>query len=204
MIGSAAAEVLTMQNMMFMSIAMVLGMIAGALPGFSATMAIALMVPFTFTMTPVSGLVTIGALYCASIFGGCFSAILLNTPGTPSSIGTTFDGYPMARQGRGEEAIYTATFASGVGGYIGTFILILFALPLARVALKFGPPEYFWVSIFGLTIIASLSAESLIKGIAGGFLGLMISMIGMAPVGGDVRFDLGVPDFQGGVELISI
>ena len=200
----AAGEVLTGQNLMFMSIAMVLGITAGALPGFSATMAVALMVPFTFTMSPTSGLVTIGALYAASIFGGSFSAILLNTPGTPSSIGTTFDGYPMARQGRGEEAIYTATWASGIGGIIGTIILIAFALPLARVALKFGPPEYFWVSIFGLTIISSLSAESLLKGIAGGFLGLMISMIGMAPVGGDVRFDLGIPDFQGGVELISI
>jgi putative tricarboxylic transport membrane protein len=201
---SAASEVLTLQNLLFMSIAMVLGITAGALPGFSATMAIAVMVPFTFTMNPVSGLVTIGALYCAAIYGGCFSAILLNTPGTPSSIGTCFDGYPMARQGRGEEAIYTATFASGFGGFIGTFFLILFALPLARVALRFGPPEYFWVSIFGLTIIASLSSQSLLKGVAGGFLGLMISMIGIAPVGGDVRFDLGVVDFQGGVELISI
>ncbi len=200
----AAGEVLTLHNMMLISIAMVLGITAGALPGFSATMAVALMVPFTFTMTPTSGLVTIGALYCATIFGGSFSAILLNTPGTPSSIGTTFDGYPMARQGRGEEAIYTATVASGFGGIIGTFILILFALPLARVALRFGPPEFFWVSIFGLTIISSLSSESLLKGIAGGFLGLMISMIGIAPVGGDVRFDLGVADFQGGVELISI
>lgn len=201
---AAAGEVLTLQNLLFMSIAMVLGIIAGALPGFSATMAIAVMVPFTFTMNPVSGLVTIGALYCAAIYGGCFSAILLNTPGTPSSIGTCFDGYPMARQGRGEEAIYTATFASGFGGFIGTFFLILFALPLARVALRFGPPEYFWVSIFGLTIIASLSPQSLLKGLAGGLLGLMISMIGIAPVGGDVRFDLGVVDFQGGVELISI
>lgn len=201
---SAAGEVLTLQNMLFMSVAMVLGITAGALPGFSATMAVALMVPFTFTMSPISGLVTIGALYCAAIFGGAFSAILLNTPGTPSSIGTCFDGYPMARQGRGEEAIYTATWASGIGGIIGTIMLIAFALPLARVALKFGPPEYFWVSIFGLTIIASLSSESLVKGLAGGVLGLMISMVGMAPVGGDIRFDLGVPDFQGGIELISI
>jgi len=200
----AASEVLTLQNLTFMSIAMVLGIIAGALPGFSATMAVALMVPFTFTMTPTSGLVTIGALYCASIFGGSFSAILLNTPGTPSSIGTCFDGYPMARQGRGEEALYTATFASCVGGLIGTVILIAFALPLARVALRFGPPEFFWVAIFGLTIISSLSEESLLKGIAGGFLGLMISMIGIAPVGGDVRFDFGMPDFQGGIELISV
>ncbi len=201
---SAAGEVLSLYNLMLMSIAMVLGIIAGALPGFSATMAVALMVPFTFTMSPTSGLVTIGALYCATIFGGSFSAILLNTPGTPSSIGTTFDGYPMARQGRGEEAIYTATIASCVGGLIGTVILIAFALPLARVALRFGPPDFFWVAIFGLTIISSLSAESLVKGIAGGALGLMISMIGIAPVGGDVRFDFGVADFQGGVELISV
>ena len=201
---SAAGEVLTLYNLMLMSIAMVLGIIAGALPGFSATMAVALMVPFTFTMSPTSGLVTIGALYCASIFGGSFSAILLNTPGTPSSIGTCFDGYPMARQGRGEEALYTATIASCVGGIIGTVILIAFALPLARVALRFGPPELFWVAIFGLTIIASLSEESLLKGIAGGFLGLMISMIGIAPVGGDVRFDMGIVDFQGGVELVSV
>ena len=201
---SAAGEVLTFYHLMLMTIALVLGIIAGALPGFSATMAVALMVPFTFTMPPTSGLVTIGALYCGSIFGGSFSAILLNTPGTPSSIGTTFDGYPMARQGRGEEALYTATMASCVGGLIGTVILIAFALPLARVALRFGPPELFWVAIFGLTIIASLSEESLLKGIAGGFLGLMISMIGIAPVGGDVRFDLGIVDFQGGVELISV
>ena len=201
---SAAGEVFTLYNLMLMSVAMVLGIVAGALPGFSATMAVALMVPFTFTMPPTSGLITIGALYCASIFGGSFSAILLNTPGTPSSIGTCFDGYPMARQGRGEEALYTATFASCVGGLIGTVILIAFALPLARVALRFGPPEFFWVAIFGLTIISSLSEESLLKGIAGGFLGLMISMIGIAPVGGDVRFDMGIPDFQGGVELISV
>ena len=112
-------NVLTFQNLTFMFIAMTLGMVAGALPGFSATMAVALLVPFTFTMSPTSGLVTIGALYAAAIYGGSFSAILLNTPGTPSSIGTCFDGYPMAKNGRGEEALYTASFASGIGGIIG-------------------------------------------------------------------------------------
>jgi putative tricarboxylic transport membrane protein len=204
MIFDSLMGVLTLKNLVFMSIAVPIGVMAGALPGFTATMAVALMVPFTFTMEPISGLVTIGALYCATIFGGSFSAILLNTPGTPSSIGTTFDGYPMAKQGRGEEAIYTATFASGVGGFIGTFILIAFVIPLARVSLRFGPPEYFWTSVFGLTIIASLSSKSLLKGIAGGAMGIMISMIGVAPVGGDVRFNLGLASFQGGVELISV
>lgn len=196
--------IFTLQNMLFMLIAIVFGIMAGALPGFTATMAVALMVPFTFTMSPVSGLITIGALYCATIFGGSFSAILLNTPGTPSSIGTCFDGYPMARQGRGKEAIYTATIGSGVGGIMGTFGLLLFAVPLARAALKFGPPEFFWVAIFGLTIISSISEESLLKGIVAGFIGILISMIGIAPVGGDMRFDFGLVSFQGGVEIVSV
>ena len=198
------AAIFTLQNMLFMFVAIVFGMMAGALPGFTATMAVALMVPFTFTMSPVSGLITIGALYCATIFGGSFSAILLNTPGTPSSIGTCFDGYPMARQGRGKEAIYTATIGSGVGGVVGTFGLILFAVPLARAALRFGPPEFVWVAIFGLTIISAISEESLLKGIAAGFIGILISMIGIAPVGGDMRFDFGLVSFQGGVEIVSV
>lgn len=196
--------IFTLQNMILMVIAIVLGIMAGALPGFTATMAVALMVPFTFTMPPVSGLITIGALYCATIFGGSFSAILLNTPGTPSSIGTCFDGYPMARKGRGKEAIYIATIGSGVGGIMGSFGLLLFAVPLARAALKFGPPEYFWTAIFGLTIISSISEESLLKGIAAGFIGILVSMIGIAPVGGDMRFDFGLVSLQGGVEIVSV
>jgi putative tricarboxylic transport membrane protein len=200
----ALTAILTLQNFFFMTVAIMFGIMAGALPGFTATMAVALLVPFTFAMTPVSGLITIGALYCSTIFGGSFSAILLNTPGTPSSIGTCFDGYPMARQGRGKEAIYTATVASGVGGIAGTIGLLFFAVPLARVALRFGPPEFFWTAIFGLAIISSISEESLVKGIAAGFVGLLVSMIGIAPVGGDVRFDFGLPALQGGVEIVSV
>ncbi len=201
---TAADNIFTFQNMLFMTVAIFLGIIGGALPGFSATMAVALMVPFTFTMDTIPGLVTIGALYAATIFGGAFSAILLNTPGTPSSIATCFDGYPMAKQGRGEEALYTASVASSFGGVIGTFILVLFALPLARFSLRFGPPEFFWTAIFGLTIIASLSSEAMLKGFAGGLVGIMISMIGLAPIGGDIRFNLGMVSLQGGVELVSV
>ena len=197
-------NVLTFQNLTFMFIAMTLGMVAGALPGFSATMAVALLVPFTFTMSPTSGLVTIGALYAAAIYGGSFSAILLNTPGTPSSIGTCFDGYPMAKNGRGEEALYTASFASGIGGIIGTVILIAFALPLATWSLQFGPPEFFWTAIFGLTIISSLSTKSVLKGFTAGFIGVVIGMIGLSPIGGDVRFDFGISNLQGGVEMVSV
>lgn len=203
-IFQALMSVLSIKNLLLMTVGISAGIIAGALPGFSATMAVALIVPFTFTMDPITGLATLGAIYSGAIFGGCFSAILVNTPGTPSSIGTTFDGFPMTKQGRGEEAIYTATFASAGGGVIGVLALIFLSIPLAKVALKFGPPEYFWVSIFGLTIIASLASKSLLKGLAGGFFGLLISMIGIAPIGGDVRFTMGISSFQGGVEVLSV
>lgn len=200
----AVNAMMDIQIWLFMIAGTIGGMIAGALPGFSATMAVALMVPFTFTMSPVAGLATLGAIYTGAIYGGCFSAILVNTPGTPSSIATTFDGYPMTKLGRGEEALHTATIASWGGGLIGVFTLIFLAIPLAKIALKFGPPEYFWVSIFGLTIIASLASKSLLKGITGGIFGLLISMIGVAPIGGDVRFTMGISQFQGGVEILSV
>lgn len=100
--------------------------------------------------------------------------------------------------------MYTASVASSFGGVIGTAILILFAVPLVRVSLSFGPPEFFWMAVFGLTIIASLSDESILKGFAGGVIGIMISMIGMAPIGGDIRFNMGVVSLQGGVELVSV
>jgi len=201
---SSTIAVFSIKNLLFMLFGVSAGMVAGALPGLTATMSVALIVPFTFTMDPVSGMATLGAIYCGAIFGGAFSAILVNTPGTPSSIGTTFDGYPMAQQGKGEEAIFTATFASAGGGLIGTVILIFLSVPLARIALRFGPPEYFWITIFGLTIIASLASKNMLKGLAGGAFGLLISMIGIAPIGGDVRFTMGLPAFQGGVQLISV
>lgn len=200
----ALIAVLDVKIIVFMLIGTLGGMVAGALPGFSATMAVALMVPFTFTMNPVAGLATLGAIYTGAIFGGCFSAILVNTPGTPSSIATTFDGYPMTKQGKGEEALNTATIASWGGGVIGVLVLMFLSIPLAKIALKFGPPEYFWMSIFGLTIIASLASKSILKGITGGIFGLLMSMIGVAPIGGDVRFTMGIPTFQGGIEILSV
>ncbi|MCR4424813.1 MAG: tripartite tricarboxylate transporter permease [Firmicutes bacterium] len=196
-------QVLNFQTLFLMFVGTIAGLTAGALPGLTATMAVALLVPFTFTMTSVTGLATMGAVYMAAIYGGCFSAILINTPGTPSSIGTCFDGYPMAKSGRGQEAVVGATVASVFGGLFGLVVLAFLAPPLARVALKFGPPEYFWVSVFGLSIIASLASKSLIKGLIGGVVGLLISTIGIAPIGGDVRFTFGQPMMQGGIDLVG-
>jgi putative tricarboxylic transport membrane protein len=178
------------------------GLFVGAMPGLTATMALAVLLPFTFTMPPLWGLVALGAVYMGAIYGGAFAAILVNTPGTPSSIATAFEGYPMTRQGRGLEAISVATVSSAVGGVAGALFLLFLAPPLAKLSLKFGPAEYFWVAMLGVTLIASLSEGSFLKGLMGGTIGMLIGTIGVAPIGGETRFTFGLPVLQGGVEMI--
>ena len=179
------------------------GILIGAMPGLTATMAVAVLVPFTFGMEPGVALIALGAIYTGAIYGGAYSAILLKTPGTPSSIATTFDGYPMAKRGDGDLALTLACLASVFGGLVGAAFLLLLAPPLASVALSFGPVEYFWLAIFGLTLIASLSEGSLIKSLIGGCIGLLLSMIGVAEVGGDVRFTGDSQALLGGIDIVS-
>lgn len=195
-------EALSPTNMLLALLGVLGGTIIGALPGLSATMAIAVMVPFTFTMAPASGLIMLGAIYTGAIYGGAFAAILVNTPGTPSAIATTFDGYPMARRGDGDLAVTLATVASVLGGLFGVLALLTLAPWLATVALRFGSTEYFWLAILGLTLIAVLSSGNMVKGLMGGCLGLLLSMVGVAVVGGDSRFTFGQPMLLGGVGII--
>ncbi|MCD6299641.1 MAG: tripartite tricarboxylate transporter permease, partial [Dehalococcoidales bacterium] len=189
-------------NFSLMTAGVAVGIVVGALPGLTATMALAILVPFTFTMHPIPALMMLGGVYVGAIYGGSIAAILINTPGTPSAIATTFDGFPLTKKGKAEHALVTAAFSSGVGGVIGAIVLLAMAPPLATFSLAFGPPEMFWISIFGLTIIATLASKSLLKGLIGGTLGLLISTIGLAPIGGDMRFTLGFWQLQAGVELI--
>ncbi|HEA51562.1 tripartite tricarboxylate transporter permease [Marinobacter antarcticus] len=196
-------DALTPFNLMLALIGVVLGTVIGALPGLSATMAVAVLVPFTFSMEPASGLIALGAIYTGAIYGGAFAAILVNTPGTPSAIATTFDGYPMARRGDGGLAITLANLASVFGGMVGAIALLLLAPPLAKVALVFGPPEYFWLAVFGLTLISALSVGNTLKGLVGACLGLLLSMVGVAVVGGDVRYTLDSPALLGGIDITS-
>ncbi len=194
---------LTPLNLAFALAGVVAGTVIGALPGLTATMAVAVLVPFTFSMEPASALIALGAIYTGAIYGGAYAAILLNTPGTPSSIATTFDGYPMARGGRGDLALTLACLSSVIGGLVGAGFLLLLAPPMATVALKFGPVEYFWLAVFGLTLIASLGEGSTVKGLIGGGLGLLLSMVGVAEVGGDVRFVGDSKALLGGVDVVS-
>jgi putative tricarboxylic transport membrane protein len=202
MLLGAVAGVFDPVSLILVFIGVGAGIIVGALPGLTATMAIALLVPFTFGMAPIHGLVLLGAIYCGAIYGGSFSAILINTPGTPSAIATTFDGFPMAQKGEAYRAIVTATLSSVFGGLVGVAFLIFFSPPLARASLSFGPPEYFWLAAFGLTIIAAVSPRSTLKGLMGGGIGLLISTIGIAPIEGAVRFNFGTVALQNGISLI--
>ncbi len=196
-------EALTPVNFMLAFVGVVAGIMIGALPGLSATMAVAVLVPFTFAMDPASGLIALGAIYTGAIYGGSYSAILVNTPGTPSAIATTFDGFPMAKRGDGGLAMTIATLASVIGGLVGVLMLMFLAPPLAGVALAFGPPEYFWLAVFGLTLISALSVGNLLKGLMGACIGLLLSMVGVAVIGADVRFTMGSQSLLGGINIVA-
>ena len=202
MMLQALASLMTFESLITVLVGVSAGLLIGSMPGLTATMALAVLLPFTFSMEALQGLIALGAVYMGSIYGGAFTAILINTPGTPSSIATTFDGYPMARQGRAYEALAGATIASVIGGLVGVAFLLVLAPPLARWAVAFGPAEMFWVAMLGLTLVASLSSDSLLKGLLGGCIGMLLSTIGVSPVGGETRFTFGFPPLQGGIELI--
>jgi putative tricarboxylic transport membrane protein len=193
---------LTPFNLLLGFVGVVLGTLIGALPGLSATMAVAVLVPLTFTLAPASGLIALGAVYTGAIYGGAYASILVNTPGTPAAIATALDGFPMAKRGDGDLAITISCFSSAFGGIIGALCLLLIAPPLATVALKFGPVEYFWLAVFGLSLIAALSQGPMLKGLVGGAIGLLLSTVGSAVVGGDVRYTFSQPALLGGIHII--
>ncbi len=196
-------QALTPVNLAFAFFGVVAGTVVGALPGLTATMAVAVLVPITFVMSPTAALIVMGAVYTGAIYGGAYSAILLKTPGTPSAIATTFDGFPMARRGDGDLAITLACLASVTGGLIGAAALLTLSPLLAEMALAFGPSEYFWLAVLGLTLISALSGGQLVKGLIGGCFGLLLSTVGVAEVSADIRFTFGTHVLIGGIEVIA-
>jgi putative tricarboxylic transport membrane protein len=194
---------LTLTNIALALFGVVAGTIIGSIPGLTATMAVAVLVPITFSMEPASALILLGAIYTGAIYGGAYAAILLNTPGTPSAIATTFDGYPMAKRGDGDLAVALACFASVFGGLVGAMALLFLAPPLSEVALAFGPGEYFWLSIFGLSLIAALSNGNLMKGLAGGAFGLILSTVGVAEISADIRLTFGSQTLISGFGVVG-
>lgn len=194
---------LTPDYLLYMAIGVAVGIVVGALPGFTATMGTALMLPFTFALPPGQGIAMLGALYVASQFADSVPACLVNTPGTPSALATALDGYQMTRQGRGQAALIASSFSALVGTVIGGLTFLFLSPPLAEVALKFGPPEFFWVGVFALTIIGSIAGDSLVKGIAGGCLGMLAGTIGISQTGAVARYTFGLPELRGGLSIVA-
>lgn len=178
------------------------GIVIGALPGLTSTMGVALAVPLTYGMAPASGFAMLCGIYCGSVYGGAITAILINTPGTPAGAATTLDGYPMAQKGRAVEALGIAVISSFIGGLFSVAVLSFCAPVLARVALSFGPAEYFAVMVFGTTIISSISGKSMSRGLFAGLLGMFLGTFGTDPLTGYPRFADGVPGLYGGIEIV--
>lgn len=188
-------------NILAMIAGVTIGIVIGCLPGLSAAMGVALLLPMTFSMDASTGMIMLGAIYCGAIFGGSISAILIHTPGTPASAATAIEGYQMTLKGQAGKALGTACIASFFGGLLSCISLYFFAPILGQLAMKFGSPEYFWLSIFGLTIIAGVSSKSMVKGLMSGALGLLLSTIGMDPMQGVKRFMFGQSSLYEGINV---
>ncbi|WP_299045419.1 tripartite tricarboxylate transporter permease [uncultured Tateyamaria sp.] len=177
------------------------GLILGATPGLSPTMAVALLIPFTFKLEPAQGLILLGAAYTSTVAGGAVSAILLKIPGAPANIATTLDGHTMARKGQGARALQLSFLASAVGGIFGVLLLIFLTPMLAQWALAFGPSHLFWLAILGVTVIGSLDGGSVVKGLLAGCIGLWLSTIGFDDIMGAQRF-IFHDSLAGGINVI--
>ncbi|MGF1698811.1 tripartite tricarboxylate transporter permease [Photobacterium makurazakiensis] len=178
------------------------GVMIGLLPGLTSTMAVALLIPVTFSMPPQIGLGMLGGIYVASTYSGAISAILLNIPGTSAAVATLLDGHPMSKKGQSTRALALATFASCIGGFVSVIALLLIAPTLAELSLMFGPTEYFLLAVFGITVIASLSAGAIEKGLIAGACGLLMATVGSHPLTGEMRFTFNAPALYDGIPLI--
>jgi putative tricarboxylic transport membrane protein len=180
------------------------GILGGALPGISPSIAMALLLPLTYSMDPTVAIVLLASTYVGAEYGGSIPAILIRTPGTNAAAATVIDGYEMHRQGRGGEALGLSLVAGVIGGLFGLILLVLLTEPLARVALLFTPPAYFALGVLGLSVIASLSEGSLLKGLMAGIIGLMIATVGTDPLSGVSRFTFRIPELLEGVPFIIV
>ena len=192
----------TLPNLLAAFLGTFAGIIFGALPGFTPSMGIAVLIPFTYAMDTTSGLILLAAVYCGAFYGGSISAILVNTPGTPAAAATAIDGFKMTQQGRAKEALHEAVIASFWGGIISCLALLFLSPIIAQFSLKFGAAEKFMLAIFGLTIIATLSTGSVLKGLMGGVFGLTLALIGTDPIVGLPRFTFKIPELLTGVSLV--
>lgn len=200
---SGLVEVLTVYNFIVIFLALILGMIVGCIPGLTVTLGIILLLPLTYSFTsPATAIIALLAVYVGGMYGGSISAILLNTPGTNAAIATTFDGYPLAKKGKVKKALDVSLYASVVGGIISALLLLFTSEFFAELAANFTSTEYFSLAVLGLSLIAGVSGDSLLKGIMGGLIGLFITVVGLDSVTGVSRFSFGTMLLYEGLSIM--
>jgi putative tricarboxylic transport membrane protein len=190
------------QILVAIPLGLILGIVVGAIPGLTSDLGIILCIPLTYTMEPTVAIVTLLAIYVGGTYGGAITAILINTPGTSANAATLFDGYPMTQKGEAFKALTMALFASTVAGVIGAFVLLFAAPPIAKVTLMFGPAEYLALAVFGLSVIAGVSNDNILKGLMGACIGIFVSTIGLDVISGAVRFTFDNTQLRRGIDLI--
>lgn len=196
-------QVFTVSRILGMCIGVTFGMAMSTIPGLSAALAISLALPIVFSMDAATGLIILGSIWGGAIYGASKAAILINTPGNPSAMTTTFDGYPMTLKGDAAKALFGALIASASGGILSAAALFLLFGPLSLVALQFGSAQFFWLALLGLTTISSMSPGGIVRGLLGAALGILLSLVGMNLFTGLPRFTFGILELEKGVNLIA-
>ena len=192
-------------SFLYMNLGLFLGIIFGSVPGLTVMLCLVLFLPITYSLDAIHSFMFLLGIYCAGSYGGSISAILIKTPGTPHAAATMLDGHPLAAQGQAQKALNVALYASFIGGIVSALVLLFLAPEVAKIALKMGSPEYFLICAFGLTIIAGVSGESLLKGVISGCLGLFLSFIGMDLMSGDtMRFTFDNINLYSGFDLVVV
>lgn len=191
-------------HMLVCAVGLIAGIVFGALPGFSATMGCAVMIPFTYSMEPSAALLLLSGVYCGGVYGGSIPAILLGIPGTPASAPTAFEGRALTQQGKAGKALGICTYGSALGGLVSSIALICASPLLAKLAVMVGPPEQMMIAIFGLSVVCMLSPETFFKGLLVACVALLLATIGQDPLFGFPRFTFGSLNLYGGVSLVPI
>ena len=196
--------VMQWDSMLFILFGVAWGTLGGMIPGINATIAMALLLPFTWGMEPAVAIMMLAGVYCGGEYGGSIPAVLIGTPGTNAAACTVYDGYELHKQGKTGLALYTSLNSSVFGGLFSTLALILLAVPLASVALAFGPAEYFALAFLGLSMICSLGENNVFKGILAGFIGILLATVGFDPIAGVPRYTFGFASMTEGFDMVPL
>lgn len=196
--------IMTGELMLAVLIGTLLGIFVGALPGLSGSTTSALLLPLTVTMSPITAIAFLGAIYCAANYGGSITAILINTPGDPSASATAFEGYPMAARGEAGRALGMSAVASAIGGIFSVLVLVVATPLLSRFAYSFGPPEYFALAVFGLSMIGAVGGAGALKSLIAGCMGVLLATVGMDLTTGVERFTFGLGELTDGISFVPV